>query len=144
MQTIEKPFLFLDEKNVLQLGVPKMKCGNNGSTHDKMLLNERFPVDNKDTVKVFNSYSSFDAIQQAAKDGIHIVLSPGIYKWGKSLIIDVDDQVVLGIGMATIEAPGDGSPCIHIRSKTKGVAQQFKLCIRLQVFRDRLCGRCLA
>lgn len=121
IQTIEKPFLFLDDKNVLQLGVPKMKRGNNGSTHDKMLPNERFPVDNKDTVKVFTSYSSFDAIQQAAKDGIHIVLSPGIYKWGKSLIIDVDDQVVLGIGMATIEAPGDGSPCIHVRSKTKGV-----------------------
>jgi hypothetical protein len=118
---VEKPFLFLDKDNVLYLGIPKMERGVNGINHSAMGSDEKVPVDNDVHTRVFSPYDSFEDVQVAANEGIHIILSPGLYKWGTTLIISQHNQVVLGLGMATIQAPGDGSPCIHVRSQTQGV-----------------------
>lgn len=118
---IEKPFLFLDKDNVLYLGIPKVEYGVNGINHTAMSANDKVPVDNKLRVRVFSPHESFADLQAAADKGVHIILSPGIYSWGETLVISRHNQVVLGLGMATIQAPGDGSPCIHVRSQTQGV-----------------------
>jgi hypothetical protein len=119
---IEKPFLFLDDKDVLYLGIPKVALGaGNGINHHEMSSTERVIVDNDKQVKVFSPCAHFSDIQATAEKGIHVVLSPGTYNWDKTLVITQHNQVVLGLGMATIQAPGDGSPCIHVRSKLLGV-----------------------
>lgn len=114
--TIEKPFLFLDESNVLYLGIPRAQLGTNGTNHERMSSMERVMVDNQKSARVFNPHHAFSFVQEAANEGVHIVLSPGIYNWGKTLVISKHHQVVLGLGMATIQAPGDGSPCIMVQS----------------------------
>eukprot|EP00980_Cylindrotheca_fusiformis_P002973 scaffold688_cov105-Cylindrotheca_fusiformis.AAC.2 len=119
--TIEKPFLFLNENSVLYLGIPKVKHGSNGVDHETLDAEEKVPVDNDEHVRIFSRTDSIADLQSAADRGIHIVLSPGIYNWGETLIISKHNQVVLGLGLATIQAPGDGSPCIHVRSQTQGV-----------------------
>jgi hypothetical protein len=133
---IEKPFLFegSDDDQKLYLGIPKIQKYSIGIDHDaldsteeRVWIHEVDPTNthnNNNTtcmVKVVAPNDSYVDIQDAASKGKHIVLNPGTYCWNKTLTIATDNQVVLGIGMATIQAPDDGSPCIYIRSSTKGV-----------------------
>ena len=60
-------------------------------------------------------------IQRALDDGKDIVFSPGIYDVGSTLVVRQPDQVLLGLGLATIVAPSDGSPCIRVESNVPGV-----------------------
>jgi hypothetical protein len=58
-----------------------------------------------DTAKIINA---------KLNQGLHIIISPGIYNLEASIIIDKADTVVLGLGFATLVAPGNGDPCIRI------------------------------
>lgn len=118
---IEKPFLFLDKSHRLHLGIPRAQSGTNGTNHEAMSNMERVVVDNQKFARVFSPEDKVAVVQEAANAGVHIVLSPGIYTWHKSLVISKHNQVVLGLGMATIQAPGDGSPCIMVQSGVHGV-----------------------
>lgn len=60
-------------------------------------------------------------VQDALDSGKDVILSPGIYKFGKSLVIKTPNQVLLGIGMATLMAPLDGTPCIKVAAGVGGV-----------------------
>jgi len=48
------------------------------------------------------------------------VLSPGVYTLASSLTIKSHGQVILGIGMASLVAPTDGSPCVAVESGVTG------------------------
>mmetsp|Transcript_32190 Transcript_32190/g.43960 ORF Transcript_32190/g.43960 Transcript_32190/m.43960 type:complete len:742 (-) Transcript_32190:113-2338(-) len=62
------------------------------------------------------------ATMQAALDaGKHLLLTPGIYYLDTPLTIRFSNQVVLCIGMATLVAPKDGSPCVQVPSGLTGV-----------------------
>jgi len=118
---IEKPFIFIGDDDAVYLGIPKMKTDSASFDHAKLSEGEKVLIDNDEKVKVFHPSDSIDDIQEAAANGLHIVLSPGIYNWKKTLELSVDNQVLLGIGMATIEAPCNGKPCIYVSSKSSGV-----------------------
>jgi hypothetical protein len=60
-------------------------------------------------------------IQKALDQGKDIVLSPGIYPLSSSLEVKHPNQVILGLAYATLIAPTNGSPCIHVHSKVSGV-----------------------
>ena len=60
-------------------------------------------------------------IQKALDEGKDLVLSPGIYPLSASLIVKNANQVILGLGYATLVAPNDGSPCIAVHSGVPGV-----------------------
>ena len=60
-------------------------------------------------------------INVALSQGKDVVLSPGIYHLSDSINIVKSDQVLLGIGMATLQAPSSGKPCIQVASGTEGV-----------------------
>jgi len=51
--TIEKPFLFLDESDVLYLGIPRAHLATNGTNHEAMSTMEKAVVDNQKSVRVF-------------------------------------------------------------------------------------------
>ncbi|KAI2511045.1 hypothetical protein MHU86_3357 [Fragilaria crotonensis] len=60
-------------------------------------------------------------IQMALDDRKHVVLAPGIFALDNTLHIRHDNQVLLGIGLATLTGPSNGSPCITVSPKTHGV-----------------------
>jgi hypothetical protein len=128
---MEKPFLFFDGSDngeqppqLLYLGIPAMKRSYTGIDHTAMSESERVPILKDETqsqVRVFSPRDPYPAVQEAVDRGCHVVLSPGTYQWNHTLHVTCDNQVLLGIGMATIQAPVDGSPCIHVASATDGV-----------------------
>ncbi|KAG7363773.1 hypothetical protein IV203_027134 [Nitzschia inconspicua] len=130
---IEKPFLFLSsdenqskqEQQQLYLGIPSAKFDSpTGTDHNAMTQQERVPIlvdQSKSPVRVFAPYHEFDEIQNALEKGCHVVFSPGTYHWNQTLHVRGTNQVLLGIGMATIQAPLDGSPTIHVHSSAEGV-----------------------
>lgn len=131
LKQIEKPFIFTspppvtnnidNDTEILYLGIPGLKKYTTGTSYELLNDNEKIPIDNDKLVKVILPTDSYDMVQKAASDGIHLIFSPGIYVWGKTLKITRNNQVLLGIGMATIQAPTDGSPCIHVSSNVSGV-----------------------
>eukprot|EP01038_Epipyxis_sp_PR26KG_P005907 gene5907-8150_t len=65
---------------------------------------------------------SSDSIQAALNTpGMHVVLTPGIYYLTSSLTISQNDQVLLGIGLATLVAPTNGEPSIVVKSNVTNV-----------------------
>ena len=60
-------------------------------------------------------------INDALRQGKDVVLSPGIYHLDVPIKLVKSNQVILGIGMATLVAPTDGSPCIQVISGLEGV-----------------------
>ena len=60
-------------------------------------------------------------LQEALDEGKDLVLSPGIYFLTQPLVVKKPNQVILGIGLATLVAPQDGSPCIRVQAGTPGV-----------------------
>ncbi|CAE7275174.1 unnamed protein product [Symbiodinium necroappetens] len=59
-------------------------------------------------------------IQSKLTSGLHVVLSPGIYNLTATLTLTFKNQVLLGIGMATLVAPKDGSPCVLVENAATG------------------------
>eukprot|EP00339_Tiarina_fusa_P013423 CAMPEP_0117002990 /NCGR_PEP_ID=MMETSP0472-20121206/4458_1 /TAXON_ID=693140 ORGANISM="Tiarina fusus, Strain LIS" /NCGR_SAMPLE_ID=MMETSP0472 /ASSEMBLY_ACC=CAM_ASM_000603 /LENGTH=694 /DNA_ID=CAMNT_0004703487 /DNA_START=162 /DNA_END=2246 /DNA_ORIENTATION=+ len=115
---IEKPFVFTED-NAVYLGVPKLQADSKGTDYSNF---DKYEIDNAGTTaRVFRPNDDFNEIQASANKGIKIILSPGIYRWKETLEIRKDDMVVLGLGMAAIQAPGTGGPCIRVSPHAKGV-----------------------
>jgi len=79
--------------------------------HDDHTFNILCPEDKKIT----------NELQEALDEGKDLVLCPGIFFLTKPLIIKYTNQVILGLGLATLVAPQDGSPCIRVQPNTHGV-----------------------
>lgn len=61
------------------------------------------------------------SIQAQLDAGYAVVFAPAIFQLEQTLEIRTKDQVLLGIGMATLKPPADGSPCLRIASGVEGV-----------------------
>eukprot|EP00549_Striatella_unipunctata_P018986 CAMPEP_0118675088 /NCGR_PEP_ID=MMETSP0800-20121206/1254_1 /TAXON_ID=210618 ORGANISM="Striatella unipunctata, Strain CCMP2910" /NCGR_SAMPLE_ID=MMETSP0800 /ASSEMBLY_ACC=CAM_ASM_000638 /LENGTH=640 /DNA_ID=CAMNT_0006570365 /DNA_START=160 /DNA_END=2082 /DNA_ORIENTATION=+ len=121
---VEKPFVAIDssndEKDSYKLHVPKPKFGSNGpdlgsSNHEIRDFSKVYVAgcrENEEDVFV-NS-----GIQRALDDGKDVVLTPRIYKLDKPLVLSRPNQVLLGLGLATLVAPPDGKPCIIVEPHT--------------------------
>eukprot|EP00930_Biecheleria_cincta_P063042 TRINITY_DN4852_c0_g1_i5.p1 TRINITY_DN4852_c0_g1~~TRINITY_DN4852_c0_g1_i5.p1 ORF type:complete len:602 (+),score=112.21 TRINITY_DN4852_c0_g1_i5:1814-3619(+) len=60
-------------------------------------------------------------IQDKLDAALHVVLTPGIYNLTKSLVLSQPGQTLLGLGMATLMSPSDGSPCVRVAGNVPGV-----------------------
>jgi hypothetical protein len=61
------------------------------------------------------SLSDTSAIINAKlSEGLHVVITPGIYHLDSALLVNTPNQVVLGLGLATLVAPSNGEPCIRV------------------------------
>ena len=77
------------------------------------------PSTESDAMKA--AIENHSAIQNALNHGKDVVLSPGIYPLSSTLEFKHDNQVILGLGYATLVAPTNGMPCIHVHSNVSGV-----------------------
>ena len=119
---MEKPYIAMKEDGIhYELRIPRASrdCNHSGSSFDA--TGEYV----KDFSQVFvakaNEEGIATKIQDALDDGKHVVLAPGIFELDRSLQVRHDNQVILGIGLATLKAPTNGSPCIAVAPKTAGV-----------------------
>ena len=130
----EKPYIALKQQYLrayqgFELRVPKATFGEDAvgpqfdelreETRDFRRVKLATPSKNQDSMRA--AKDNHDTIQKSLDQGKDVVLSPGIYELSSSLEIKHPNQIILGLGYATLVAPTDGSPCIHVRSMVPGV-----------------------
>ena len=132
---VEKPFVSLkeggdDHPQKYELRIPKPRIQTQDGDYEEFSSNTVGPTldgtneERRDFafVKVaIATNDSHEDLQATLDDGKDLLLSPGIYNLTKSLIIKKSNQVILGMGLATIVAPLDGTPCIKIQPHLEGV-----------------------
>jgi len=139
---IEKPYIAIDADGNYELHVPKATRENTVGPHLDSSNNEIRSFSNVKVGKpnlpmVDDKYVNYDPktyniltdvdekitneLQQALDEGKDLVLCPGVFFLTKSLVVKHVNQVILGIGLATLVAPQDGSPCVRVAAKTAGV-----------------------
>jgi len=132
--TVEKCFVAMEifedgtKKYFLHVPQPRIRTGDelsplgadlSGATDDKRPF-ENVYVARAETEE-YHDNDVARKINIALKQGKDVVLSPGIYHLKESINIVKNDQVLLGIGMATLTAPPNGEPCIRVSTGTEGV-----------------------
>lgn len=120
---IEKPYVALKEDGVkFELRVPK-------STRDDKMVSgphihgELEEVRDFANVRVVSALepNATDRIQQALDEGFDVVVSPGVLHLTKTVKLRKENQILLGLGLATLKSPPDGSPCVQVTPGTAGV-----------------------
>lgn len=106
----EKPYICYDEEKGYGIIVPERRKDSQG-------------ISWKDGVKgTFYSLNTFyiadaekdnaDTLNQALKEGKHLLLTPGIYKLDQPLVVEKENTIVYGMGLATLVAE-DGNRCME-------------------------------
>jgi hypothetical protein len=140
---MEQPFIALNDQGNYELHVPKAStdkttgCDLYSSNNEvrsfaQVKVAKPFLPTDKDGKYINHPDDTYNLIthedevltlelQNALDDGKDLLLCPGIFFLAKPLIVKYPNQVILGIGLATLIAPQDGSPCIRVQAKTPGV-----------------------
>lgn len=131
--TVEKPYIVKDgEKFFLQVPTPRinpnadLEGDHNLGADLEGETDESRPFERVYVAKAELPDGKTDSgvarkINKAFSQGKVVVLSPGIFHLSEPIKIQQDNQVLLGIGMATLIAPTNGSPCVQVASGTPGV-----------------------
>lgn len=131
--TVEKPFVSLDtktDKYFLHVPQPRFRKQGQGplgpdhtgtSDEKRDFSNVFVPWANNANDKKEPDLDVATKINAALEEGLDIVLSPGMYYLSESLVFQKNNQVILGLGLATLVAPVDGTPCIRVPPRKAGV-----------------------
>ena len=96
----EKPFLFLNEQGQYYVHVPSARRGTRGVTWaNGMTPGRSLPLS---TFFVAKPSDSVRDLNNALARGYHLLLTPGMYDIGQSLVVKRANTVVLGLGHATL------------------------------------------
>jgi hypothetical protein len=99
----EKPFLFLDAAGHYAVFVPALRHDSSGTTwHGHVPAGKVVPI--ADFYVARESVDSASSINTALAAGKHILFTPGIYRLDATLEVTRPDTILLGIGLATLEA----------------------------------------
>lgn len=104
----EKPFI-TEKGGKYTLNVPHVEHNKVGTSHDWNNFNR---VDFSH-VYVTHPGDSAATINSKINEGLHIVIQPGNYYLSDSIKVTKPNQVILGIGMATLIS-NTGKPCIEV------------------------------
>ncbi|KAL9189663.1 hypothetical protein ACHAXT_009338 [Thalassiosira profunda] len=135
--TVEKCFLAMEGKDskrfVLHVPKPRLREDPNNPTSRGADLtgadDEIRPLERVYVAKACLQEEEAEApdydvarkINLAFRQGKDVVLSPGIFHLTQPILMKKNDQVLLGIGMATLVAPSSGQPCIRVAPRTDGI-----------------------
>lgn len=103
----EKPFVTVTSSGKFNLNVPQVKSNTQGhdwSTGKQIDFARVYVADASDTAATINAKLS---------SGLHVVLAPGIYHLEEPLYLNRDDQVLLGLGLATL-VPHNGEAAVKV------------------------------
>ena len=135
---VDKPFVAVkDDGETFELRVPKARIRTDDAAEGSFgpdLTGEDDDVRDFSTVKLgiatiidpptkkeVANHNVAEELQAALDEGKDLVLAPGMFYLDKPLVVKHDNQVVLGLGLATLVAPSDGSPCIRVAPNIEGV-----------------------
>jgi len=129
----EKPFITF-ENDQYKLHVPKSSTtdtigpqldGKDDEVRDFKNVKLGIPNPKKDdyhyNVLDKNDEKLTNELQAALDQGKDLVLCPGTFFLTAPLVVNKPGQVILGLGLATLVAPKEGSPCIRVMPKCPGV-----------------------
>lgn len=121
---IEKPYIAMkSDRERFELRVPRAMQVDEETNYsiEPDLFGHFDEIREFTRVCVVRESEAVTRIQEALDHGKDVVLTPGIYSLEKTIEIRHPGQALLGLGLATLEAPADGSPCIHVTSGIPGV-----------------------
>jgi hypothetical protein len=93
----EKPYITIDASGKFSLQVPYLKSNSHGADHSSSAQSIGF-----ENVYVTSTTDSASVINAKLAAGLHVVISPGIYKIDTPLVVSHPGQVILGLGLATL------------------------------------------
>lgn len=103
----EKPFISTDKAGRFHLHIPSVGRGRVGpdfSWGTVVAFEHVFVARPADTARAINAQ---------LREGLHVVLTPGIYLLEAPLELNAENQVLLGLGFATLVAP-EGAPAVRV------------------------------
>jgi hypothetical protein len=114
----EKPFITADPQNAgkFNLQIPGVRQDSTGVEHT---LAGATTV-GFEHVYVTSPTDTAEAINKKLAAGLHVVVSPGIYQLTQPLLLAKDNQVLLGLGMATLISAA-GTPVVQVATNVDGV-----------------------
>jgi hypothetical protein len=114
----EKPFITADPNNAgkFNLQVPGFRHDSTGIEHT-LAGSTTVGFEN---VYVTSPTDTAKAINEKLATGLHVVVSPGIYQLTEALLLANDNQVLLGLGMATLVS-ATGAPVVQVAAGVDGV-----------------------
>jgi hypothetical protein len=120
---IEKPYIVLKEDGIqYELRVP---LASRETTHQSGCHFDSANEVIRDFSRVFVADPDNPVVNIQIQDALEsekdVILAPGIFHLDKTLRMLHPNQVLLGLGFATLVAPPDGSPCISVLPKLGGV-----------------------
>ncbi|NUQ98139.1 MAG: coagulation factor 5/8 type domain-containing protein [Streptomyces sp.] len=107
----EKPFLYVDGASGLRVFLPEKRTGargvtwGNGTPRGTSLPLSQFYVARPGV--------SAATLNQALKQGLHLLLTPGIYHLDQPILVNRANTVVLGLGYATL-VPDNGVTALRV------------------------------
>jgi hypothetical protein len=102
----EKPFISIGESDKYMLNIPQVSRNRKGTDFSASQVGF-------EQVYVANPSNTASEINSKLKQGLHVVLAPGIYNLDASLELNHDNQVLLGLGLATLVAM-NGTPAVTV------------------------------
>ncbi len=112
----EKPFLAYDNAKGFGVYVPRIRTEAVGVDWNP---GEFLPMDSFYIARA--EADTAETMNRALQDGKNLFLTPGIYELEAALVIDREDTVVLGTGLATLRSV-KGNSCMEVRSSGATVA----------------------
>ncbi|GAA4599533.1 RICIN domain-containing protein [Planotetraspora phitsanulokensis] len=98
----EKPFLYVDQAGAYQVFVPALRSNAQGATWTSgTTAGSSIPIDQFFIAKPGNSAADINA---ALAQGKNLLFTPGIYHLTDTIRVTRADTVVLGLGLATLQA----------------------------------------
>jgi hypothetical protein len=98
----EKPFLYVDSDNHFRVYVPDVQLNSSGTTWGiGQTPGHSIPIENFFIVQPTDSVR---AINNALSQGKNLIFTPGVYNIDKTIKVKRADTIVLGLGMATLQA----------------------------------------
>ena len=114
----EKPFLHIGDDGAWQVRVPGARTDSRGiSWADGATAGRNLPLS---SFHIANPNQPAHVLARALERGRNLLLTPGVYAIDRSLVVDHDDAVVLGMGQATLKAVGGSTPVV-VRPGVEGV-----------------------
>jgi hypothetical protein len=107
--SVEKPYIIMDSDGKFNLVTPQAKRFSVGAQWDEGY------VDSFDRVFVATNETATSEINAKLAEGLHVVLTPGVYRLQEPIRIagGKSHQVLLGLGLATL-IPTTGLPAVEV------------------------------
>jgi len=112
----EMPFISVDSSGKFSLQVPALKKNSKGVEHTLQGATT-IPFEQVYVTQVTDTAATMNSKLAA---GLHLVISPAIYQLTEALKISHNNQVILGLGIATLVSAG-GNLAIDVASGVDGV-----------------------